>query len=194
MARKGITYDQVANAAAAIKARGSEPTVSAIRLELGQQGSFTTLCQHLAKWRDEAATQQQQRSLPQEVENAMMTAMMTVWNVSNKLHIEECAAIKQDFDDRREILETELKTAKDEIALLEQENFKFDAECQSQTERAIKAEKELAATQAELKATKQMYEALIKTLKQQGAKESKVVDTTKGHQQEKAASHESRQA
>ena len=183
MARKGITYDQVANAASAIKGRGAEPTVAGVRIELGNEGSYSTISQHLSKWRDEAASQVQARSLPPEVENAMMAAMMTVWNVSNKLHQDEAAMLKQGYDDDRERLQGELKTAQAEIKQLEAENISFDDQCQKQLERAVEAEKKLAATAAELEVVKKMYSELVKSIKPP----SEVEQKRAGTKQERAA-------
>lgn len=183
MARKGITFDQVANAAAAIKARGTEPTVAGVRIELGNEGSYSTISQHLSKWRDEAAQQVQARSLPPEVENAMMSAMMTVWNVANKLHQDEAAMLKQGYDDDRERLAGELKTAQAEIRQLEEENLSFDDQAQKQMERAVEAEKKLAATAAELEVVKKMYSELVKSIKPPSEAEPKRAGT----KQERAA-------
>ena len=71
MARKGVTFDQVANAAATIKARGTEPTIAAIRVELGNEGSYSTISQHLAKWRTEDSEKGVHKEMPPEVENLL---------------------------------------------------------------------------------------------------------------------------
>ena len=194
MARKGITFDQVANAAAAIKGRGSEPTIHAIRVELGNEGSYSTISQHLSKWRDDSASQVQARSLPPEAENAMMSAMLTVWNVATKIHTDEAEIMKQGYDDDRATLKKELETAQKEIATLEEENISFDEQCQKQTARAIEAEKKLAASAAELDAVKKMYSELVKSIKPQGASALRRVDTKQEHPEAKAAEPENKQA
>lgn len=194
MARKGITYDQVANAAAAIKGRGAEPTVAGVRIELGNEGSYSTISQHLSKWRDEAASQVQARSLPPEVENAMMAAMMTVWNVSNKLHQDEAAMLKQGYDDDRERLQGELKTAQAEIKQLEAENISFDDQCQKQLERAVEAEKKLAATAAELEVVRKMYSELVKSIKLPSEEAQKPAGTKPVRAVRTAGEPESKQA
>lgn len=192
MARKGITFDQVANAAAAIKGRGSEPTIHAVRVELGNEGSYSTISQHLSKWRDDSASQA--RSLPPGAENAMMSAMLTVWNVATKIHTDEAEIMKQGYDDDRATLKKELETAQKEIATLEEENISFDEQCQKQTARAIEAEKKLAASAAELDVVKKMYSELVKSIKPQGEAGLRRVDTKQAHPAWKAAEPENKQA
>ena len=50
MARAGITYQDVANAAQRVRQRGDEPTVDRVRSELGT-GSRSTLGPMLKRWK-----------------------------------------------------------------------------------------------------------------------------------------------
>ena len=52
MARPGITYSQVAQAAEALTATGASPTIAAIRESLGGTGSPNTIHKHLSIWKD----------------------------------------------------------------------------------------------------------------------------------------------
>ncbi|GAA4011763.1 DNA-binding protein [Actimicrobium antarcticum] len=53
MARAGIVYSHVANAAAQLAADGRNPTVDTVRAALGNTGSKTTIAPLLKRWKDE---------------------------------------------------------------------------------------------------------------------------------------------
>lgn len=52
MARPGITYKQVADAAQALADAGNNPTIGAVRETLGGTGSPNTIHKHLAVWKE----------------------------------------------------------------------------------------------------------------------------------------------
>lgn len=69
MARTGVTYDDVANAAIELKDKGINPTIEQIRNLLGT-GSSTTLARHLRAWKDkvqEAGEVARKSELPMEL-------------------------------------------------------------------------------------------------------------------------------
>lgn len=182
MARKGITYDAVANAARSIKARGQEPTIAAIRIECGDEGSYTTISTHLAKWRAEEMDKVETKTLPPEVENKMMEALMTVWNVATKSAAEDLAAIRQEYADETKKLRAELETAKREIEVLE-ENLEKSEELQEEWRRTTKEiQKTLTETSGELSATKSLYQMLLGQVKPQ-ADQDKQASGTKQERQ-----------
>lgn len=200
MARKGVTYDQVANVASEIKARGQEPTLSAIRVELGDSGSFTTISTHLAKWRQEESERVDMRVLPPEVEQEMLKAVTTVWNVANKAASADIAAIKQDHADELKKLKQAEKEAYEEVATLEKALEKAEAEAASARQQANTAEKKLAATAGELEGIKKLYAQLLETMKANGQTTPPVVSgkkaerTKQEHQQEKGDAPENKPA
>lgn len=175
MARNGITYDQVANAAAAIRARGIEPTISAVRQEMGNQGSYTTISNHLAKWRDEASNLPEPKALPPEVENVMLEALTTVWNIAVKHADREVASIRQEADDDKKVYSKQLEEAADEISNLENLCQQNDEEITKLMTEREADKKALHQAQAELDATKRLYAELLKTLniKPQAASDTK---------------------
>lgn len=177
MARKGITFDQVANAASAIKARGQEPTIAAVRVELGDEGSYTTISTHLAKWRADAADKVDTRALPPEVEDKMMEALMTVWNVANKAATNDLAAIKQEHADERKRLSGELEVATEEIKRLEEALRAAEDAAEQAKNYAANLDKKLAAATGELDATKELYKQLVGSIKPPVAAGGKAADT-----------------
>lgn len=194
MARKGITYDQVANAARTIKARGQEPTIAAIRVECGDEGSYTTISQHLAKWRAEEMDKVDTRSLPPEVEDKMMEALMTVWNIANKSASHDLAAIKQEHADELKRLRSELETANKEIEGLEEKLAASEKDATKAKESALQAEKTTTGMRSELEATKRLYGQLLEGLKQPKDQAQKAADTKTERQPKKVAAPGSKQA
>lgn len=73
MARLGVTYQDVVNAANHLLGQGKQPTIELIRHFLGT-GSSTTIANHLRQWRaeqDGTAALAQKENLPQEMINVM---------------------------------------------------------------------------------------------------------------------------
>ena len=155
MARKGITYDQVANAATVIKAQGSEPTITAIRNQIGE-GSFSTISAHLAKWREESADKVNPRDLPPEVEAKIMEAMTVIWNISDKAAQEDLAAIRREHKEREDELNQALKEANEEIARLESAVEKEEEKNEAMASELEKLKSENTATLAKLEAYKEI--------------------------------------
>lgn len=189
MARKGVTYDQVANAAAAIKARGTEPTMSGIRVEIGDTGSLSTISQHLAKWREQESQKVHTDDLPEELEKVLMTAITQVWNAANKYAQEDVSAIKQEYKDKEKELKKELETAMKEIESLEKENDEGSKESEKMRVSLAKLEKENVELKAQLKATEGLYKELMANLQTKPHD-----DTKKANQQQPKASSGSKQA
>lgn len=177
MARKGITFDQVMNAATAIKARGMEPTIHALRVELGNEGSYSTISQHLARWKSESASKVDTRELPPEAEDAGMTAVSTIWNIAVKYASQETAAVRQEADDTRKRMTEELEEAKAEIATLESAASFEEKRLQSAMQHSEAIEKKAAKLEGELAALQRAYEGLLNQIKQQGAAAPKGADT-----------------
>lgn len=196
MARKGISYDAVANAARAIKARGQEPTIAAVRMECGDEGSFTTISAHIAKWRAEEADKVDSRSLPAEVEDKMMEALMVIWNVANKAATTDVQAIKQEYADEKKRLQAELTEARDEIKTLEKVLKEEEERANRNKEKAEKSASELTAKSSELEATKELYKQLLTSLKPPAEKQTakKDADTKSERPTLTKVSPESKQA
>ena len=76
MANVGITYGGVVAAADVLTARGEPPTIRAVRAELGNTGSLSTIRTHLAKWRDsQRQAREEAETLPDEVLATMRQAI-----------------------------------------------------------------------------------------------------------------------
>lgn len=164
MARKGITYDQVANAATSIRARGIEPTISAIRQELNGSGSYTTISNYLSRWRDEQADQPEPRALPPEVENSLLAALTTTWNVAVKMADREVQSVRLEAAKEKEESEEKLCEASAEIRSLEAALASAEATKDTALEECKAMERKWHQAQSELDATKKLYSDLLEKI------------------------------
>lgn len=173
MARVGITADQVAATADAIKARGQTPTIAAIRAELGT-GSFTTIAQFLAKWKTEgAARADEDVPLPEAVENAALQAISSIWKIACSQAGEDVRALKAAHEEEMRAMAVQLSEAHKEIAELESINKALDAEIHDAQKTAT------ASANAEMRLTGevQALHRAIELLKQPAAPNRKASDT-----------------
>lgn len=177
MARKGITYDMVANAAAAIKARGVSPTISAIRVELNNEGSFSTISQHLAKWREIDAEKINISALPETVENAALEAITKIWHIATSEARDEIAGIKEDHNQQKRLMQADLDALLQANKMMEEQMEKEIEQSHKDAAKVIDQEKKLTAISSELDTYKKLYAELAATLKQPSDKEQKAAGT-----------------
>jgi hypothetical protein len=161
MARNGITYESVAGAANVIRARGIEPTISAIRAALNNEGSFSTISKHLEKWRASESAKVEAPPVPEAVENATLAAMATIWNLAHKEARGELAALREDSRVERARLLAEQVELLAENDRLEQALLAAEAVAREQAATA----QQLAAVQGELAATRRLHAELLASLK-----------------------------
>jgi uncharacterized coiled-coil protein SlyX len=177
MARKGISYDQVRNAADAIKSRGSEPTITAVRVELGNQGSYSTISQHLSKWKDEHINEADEISIPPAVENKIMETITFIWNMSNRIAQQDISALKQQSTDREKALNDQVTEATEEINILENKLSILTNELTSKRKEISDLEHELISTKAKESAIRTLYDDLVASLNL-----NLPIDTNRAHQ------------
>jgi uncharacterized coiled-coil DUF342 family protein len=123
MSRNGITQAQVFDAAAELTTNQQPVTVQAVREALGA-GSFTTITQHLRKWREETKTMAPQPIvLPPEVEAAASRAAASIWRTADELMRREIEMIKQVAQLQMQDCQRHNDEALQEIARLEREIY-----------------------------------------------------------------------
>ena len=184
--KKGITFAQVADAAASLKARGLEPTGYAVRAELGNTGSFTTIQQHLAKWKAEASESVKLKELPPEVENAMQTAIATCWAMANKVADESVAIVRQQLHEK----DKELEEAAKLIAELEKRTEDAEAQAAKAVQEASELKGKHQALNGAHNELKARFDDLV-GLKRQAEGKLAVLDTKRAPKHKKAAGTES---
>ncbi len=119
MSRNGITQDEVAIAAQSLAAADKPVTVQTVREHLGT-GSFTTIAQHLAQWRQQAKiVSTEAASLPPEVEVAANKAIASIWQSAMAIARREIEAIRQTSHVRIGEVKTQAEEACQEVVRLE---------------------------------------------------------------------------
>ena len=110
MARLGVTYQDIANAADQILGQGKQPTIELIRNLLGT-GSTTTIANHLRKWRaeqDGSSSVAIKENLPQEYVSLMKGLWQRLLADADK----QVTANMQESDQRIAQLQQELEKYK----------------------------------------------------------------------------------
>jgi chromosome segregation ATPase len=151
MARIGISYEQVAQAADTLVSIGQKPTISAIRAELGT-GSPNTIIVHLNKWRDSQPVKQKQvRSLPE-----------TLVNTLNTILEQAEAQARAEIEAKLIEMKQEVDTLIDAMEALEAVNEQLEAEIRQANEDKDKAIKNSVAHEATITALKLQIEQMAK--------------------------------
>lgn len=112
MARPGVTYNEVSNAAQQLVASGKTPTIESIRIILGT-GSNSTLGSHLKTWKASQDLTQQvvaKENLPEE----LVATMKGLWQLVMNQAEDKIQTIKQSTKQELERLAKERQTLQQE--------------------------------------------------------------------------------
>jgi chromosome segregation ATPase len=90
MARPGINYEDVRQAAVHLLEKGINPSIQRVREALGT-GSNSTIAEHLKRWQQEL-TEAPRTVLPPSIPEAVMTALEAFWRIA----VEQADAIYQE--------------------------------------------------------------------------------------------------
>ncbi len=113
MARRGITHEEVFQAADSLQAQGKKVSVIAVRKLIGK-GSFSTVTAALDEWRKEQEEQQKQDlSVPEplpEVSQAVQSIWVLAWNEAEREFTAQRDALKKETQnqiahERQEMME-----------------------------------------------------------------------------------------
>lgn len=187
MARKGITYDQVAEAANSIKARGIEPTIHGVRVELGNEGSFSTISQHLSKWRSEGQEAVNVRPMPPAVEEKVMEIAARIWVEAEVIAQTEVKQAQEELARSKKEWEAAEEKWLEEIEILETSNDELEIVREELLEALHKAKEKAANLEGQLAAQQEQIKQLL-ALVPKGA------DTTREHPAKTKAAPERTQA
>ena len=108
MARTGVTYDDVAQAATKLLSMGESLSVEKVRSIL-KTGSNTTIGGHLKRWREQRS-QSQTVALPEALPKALLPPLETLWHTALECSDERFKTTKESFEKRIEALTTERDT------------------------------------------------------------------------------------
>lgn len=151
MARAGVTYHDVAKAAATIKTQGQEPTVDRVREHLGT-GSKSTIAPLLKRWRSENGDVADLGGLP----NDLVEALKSLHERTQHIADDRVEQAKQAFKTAKDELESDLAKAHNTIAQftarqqdLERQAARLNEETNRQRKSLEEAQANLAKTEAQ---------------------------------------------
>ncbi len=99
MARPGIRYEQVAEAADRLTAQGTTPTTTLIRVELGGTGSLSTITGHLRTWQDQRHPKIE-AAMATEVPEGVQRVLKQLWPALQMEGNALFEAVKEDAEER----------------------------------------------------------------------------------------------
>jgi chromosome segregation ATPase len=194
MARPGITYHDVAEAAKQLIQRGDKVTIDRVRLML-KRGSDATISKHLQEWRRqcEVIIGEGFREIPSDMVEESVTQLWSKLNANAKTRYEQLEFFSEEQINsltlENKALEEEKQALADLLEKAQQKINNIDAEIQFlkrdlvqerqrrevETMRANKAEELAATLQSETKShiddLKQLYESQIAVLHDQYQKD-----------------------
>lgn len=147
MARTGITYIDVENAAQQLQGRGKNPTVDSIREMLGT-GSKSTIAQHLRTWKAELLPDQ--AMLPQE----LLSLVSGLWEKLNASADERVERVERETRDELAQLSHQTSLLQQELSMVSQQKLSLD-------EQLILKEREQEILSNQLADEKQKNQSLV---------------------------------
>lgn len=167
MARTGIHYTDVKQAAIQLLSQGIAPSVQKIRDKLGT-GSNTTIADHLHTWREEYATKEIHH-LPANMPKELISAIEILWQTAMEQATNQLSAIKHGLEEQKIQLQQEkaimtpkLLELQSQVSRLQQALEVQNAQQHIlQTEKAI-LEERLSAQILESTAMQSQYEIRLK--------------------------------
>lgn len=120
---KSITKEDVAAAISSLAGRGEKVTALSVRQELGNRGSMTTICKHMAAFaRDDLSTPPKaSTALPDPLRDVFEKAVQTLWQTAADTASADIETIRQASTQRAEALDQRLEDALESIYMLESE-------------------------------------------------------------------------
>ncbi|HSW71238.1 MAG TPA: DNA-binding protein, partial [Gammaproteobacteria bacterium] len=178
MARPGVTYEEVAEAALLTQSQGNNPTIEKVRVLLGT-GSIGTINKHLRKWKtaqDCHSNMASQENLPE----TLLSALKDLWKTVANQAEEKISLLQADHQE-------DLSALREEADKYKSNNQRWQQLYnQWQEEKAKLANKELQLEEALLKSRNENGGLLSKlevALKQLEEKQERIQELHRLHQQ-----------
>ncbi|WP_460138080.1 DNA-binding protein [Pseudomonas sp. S2_A10] len=131
MARGGITKALVQIARTAILARGEHPSIDAVRIEMGNTGSKTTIHRYLKELDDGA---QPNEASAEPIDDELTALVSRLAQRLKEQAQEPIEQAREQFEEQREALETELKQVRQALEKLEHDHDIQGAALQRESE------------------------------------------------------------
>jgi len=171
MARSGIRYEEVQNAAETLLGRGLNPTIQRVRELLGT-GSNTTISEHLRNWQQQMAAAPR-AVLPPAMPETVATAVDTFWKTAvqhaetafeaHRLAAEQAVAAAEQARDEAAAEQARWQTAARE---LQQELDSSRASARSLADRLLVEQERRASAELAVQTAEQRVQAAAETVAQ----------------------------
>lgn len=152
MARKGVTYEQVVEAAKAIEAEGENPTIQRVLQRLGT-GSPNTIHRHLRSWKEQSAPQKPAAlKLPEKLQDALLAEISRQANearAESEAEAQEAMATADELAAAGERMESEIISLNERVVSLEQSQIEAAAKLSTKDEELERLRQELREERAE---------------------------------------------
>jgi len=165
MARNGISYDEVKQAVDEMQAEGFNPTIAGIRERLGT-GSFTTISEHLKRWR---AERQQQPMVAggSPAPDSLNGMVQAVWQQAREDATKALESYKEEIQKTLEQAEAEKQQAVEETLTIKERNQWLDERNQILLAEMRQLEKKLGAAEITINVLEKQQEELQQKNEQQ---------------------------
>lgn len=167
MARIGIQYPDVKQAAVQLLSQGTAPSVQKIRDKLGT-GSNTTIAEHLQTWREEYASKEIHH-LPANLPPELISATEVLWQAAMEQATDQLTAIKKELTDQQTKLNQEKLIQDQKVLALQASTDKAQQAIEAKNTQLQTLQTELAVLQerfygqsAEFTAVKNQHEIRLK--------------------------------
>lgn len=128
MAKKIITYEQVAEYAKSLLEAGVEPTTLGIYGKFDKKGSLTTITKYLKQWLETTEAKQQQQeqlpevaNLPERIQEEFLMLLNKIWIASNQTAIKEFDTERESYKQDIQKLTSEIEDYSQHLAIKESE-------------------------------------------------------------------------
>ncbi len=152
MARKGVTYEQVVEAAKAIEAEGENPTIQRVLQRLGT-GSPNTIHRHLRSWKEQSAPLKPATlKLPEKLQDALLAEISRQANearAESEAEAQEAIATADELAAAGERMESEIVALNEWVVSLEQSQIEAAAKLSTKDEELERLRQELREERAE---------------------------------------------
>lgn len=178
MARPGVTYLDVANAAQQLVAAGRIPTIESIRINLGT-GSNSTLGNHLRTWKSKQ-DQTQQIATKENIPEELIAALKGVWERVVNQSDEKIQAVHQETQQELVLLKQEIHRLQKDNAYWQQQHQQTKQECDSIANEKLAIQQLLTDSKVEIVALREKYAGLEQQSQQ---KQERIDELRKQNQQ-----------
>lgn len=119
MARTGVTFDDISQAATKLLSMGESPSVQKVREVLGT-GSNSTIAEHLKRWKLQRSTQESV-ALPEAIPKELIPPLETLWHIAVEHADQRYLQYKKHTQQQIDALTTERDTWKEQSQTVEKQ-------------------------------------------------------------------------